>query len=64
MHACDSEPGSALCAFIVHVHVHLPLQPGAAIPRSPHTPHMPRQMVSDVIEENFTEGWETYIEDL
>lgn len=37
--------------------VRLPLQPGAAVPRSPHTPHMARQVVSDITEEDFTGGW-------
>ena len=42
-------PGTSHLAFHFTT-VHLPLQPGAAVPRSPHIPHMARQMVSDVTE--------------
>ena len=35
--------------------VHLPLQPGAAVPRSPHAPHnvVPKQMVSGVTQDSY-----------
>ena len=50
MHACMPSTCTSHLAFHFTTTVCLPLQPSAAVPHSPHTPHMARQMVSDMTE--------------